>query len=48
MDSMQARIEMVIYLIGVLKDFLKIVLDFLPNRNSSEKLSADDSFDAKL
>lgn len=33
-DNMQARIEMIIYLINVLKDFVNIVLDFLPKREN--------------
>lgn len=45
MDNMQARIEMVIYFINVLKDFINIVLDFLPKRKSeSNALSDGDSF----
>lgn len=44
-DNMQARIEMVIYFINVLKDFINIVLDFLPKRKSeSNALSDGDSF----
>lgn len=42
---MQARIEMVIYLINVLKDFINIVLDFLPKRkNAANLFSGGDSF----
>ncbi len=42
---MQARIEMIIYLITVLKDFINIVLDFLPKRkNSADSLLDGDSF----
>ena len=45
LDNMQARIEMVIYLINVLKDFINIVLDFLPKRkNAANLFSGGDSF----
>lgn len=37
MDNMQARIEMIIYFINVLKDFVNIVLDFLPKRENRAK-----------
>ena len=40
-DNMQARIEMIIYLITVLKDFINIVLDFLPKRSGSSSLNGD-------
>ena len=45
MDNMQARIEMVIYFINILKDFINIVLDFLPKRkNEANTFSVGDSF----
>ncbi len=48
MDNMQAKIDMIFYFINVLKEFINIVLDFLPKRKGDETSLSDGGFDFKI
>ena len=47
-DNMQAKIDMIFYFINVLKEFINIVLDFLPKRKGDESSLSDGGFDFKI